>query len=73
MSHAYLTADTYGTEYGKISADFVRFIWMVATSASTNFRPSQLLPTDTSAPVLDEFAGHTVTRSRSRSRSRVIY
>ncbi len=33
-----LTADTYG----KISEDFVRFIWMVATSASTNFRPSQL-------------------------------
>jgi hypothetical protein len=47
-----LTADTYG----KISEDFVRFIWMVATSASTNFRPSQLPPTDTLAPVLDEFA-----------------
>ncbi len=54
--HAYLslTADTYC----KISEDFVRFIWMVATSASTNFRPSQLPPTDTLAPVprLDEFA-----------------
>jgi hypothetical protein len=42
--HAYLslTADTYS----KIPEDFVRFIWMVATSASTNFRPSQLPSTD---------------------------
>jgi hypothetical protein len=64
--HAYLslTADTYG----KISEDFVRFIWMVATSASTNFRPSQLPPTDTLAPVLDEFA---VQRGFFFSRMRV--
>ncbi len=61
-----LTADTYG----KISEDLVRFIWMVATSASTNFRPSQLLPTDTSAPVtvLDECA---VQRGFFFSRMRV--
>ncbi len=53
-NHAYLslTADTYG----KISEDFVRFIWMVATSASTNFRPSELPSTHASDAQLDEFA-----------------
>ncbi len=52
--HAYLslTADTYG----KISEDFVCFIWMVATSALTNFRPSQLPSTDGPDAQLDEFA-----------------
>jgi hypothetical protein len=40
--HAFLslTADTYG----KISDDFVRFLWMMATAASTNFRLSQPSP-----------------------------
>ncbi len=40
--HAFLslTADTYS----KISDDFVRFLWMMATAASTNFRLSQPSP-----------------------------
>jgi hypothetical protein len=64
--HAYLslTADTYG----KISEDFVRFIWMVATSASTNFRPSELPSTDGPDAQLDEFA---VQRGFFFSRMRV--
>jgi hypothetical protein len=35
-----LTADTYG----KISDDFVRFLWMMATAAPTNCRLSQPSP-----------------------------
>ena len=40
--HAYLslTVDTYG----KNSDDFVRFLWMMATAASTIFRLSQPSP-----------------------------
>ncbi len=48
--HAFLslTADTYG----KISDDFVRFLWMMATAASTNFRLSQ--PSPNSEPFLSQ-------------------
>jgi hypothetical protein len=65
--HAYLslTADTYG----KISEDFVHFIWMVATSASTNFRRSQLPSTNGPDAQLDEFAvqrGFFFSRMRLR-------
>ncbi len=63
-SSAVAVADTYG----KISEDFVRFIWMVATSASTNFRPSELPSTDGPDAQLDEFA---VQRGFFFSRMRV--
>ncbi len=43
-----LTADTYS----RISNDFVRFLWMMATSASTNFRLSQ--PSPNSEPSLSQ-------------------
>jgi hypothetical protein len=48
--HAYLslTVDTYG----KNSGDFVRFLWMMATAASTNFRLSQ--PSPNSKPSLSQ-------------------
>ncbi len=48
--HAFLslTADTYG----KISDDFVCFLWMMATAASTNFRLSQ--PSPNSEPSLSQ-------------------
>ena len=48
--HAFLslTADTYG----KISDDFVRFLWMMANAASTNFRLSQ--PSPNSEPSLSQ-------------------
>jgi hypothetical protein len=48
--HAFLSliADTYG----KISDDFVRFLWMMANAASTNFRLSQ--PSPNSEPSLSQ-------------------
>ncbi len=48
--HAFLslTADTYG----KISDDFVRFLWMMANTASTNSRLSQ--PSPNSEPPLSQ-------------------
>ena len=67
--HAFLslTADTYG----KLSEDFVRFIWMVAnTAASANSRPSQPESDNTppSSSQLDTFA---LTRGSYFSRMRV--
>ena len=46
-NHAFLslTADTYG----KVSDDFVRFLWMVSNTASTNSRLSQS-PSDRELP-----------------------
>ena len=38
--------------YGKISDDFVRFLWMMANAASTNFRLSQ--PSPNSEPSLSQ-------------------
>ena len=59
-----ITADTYG----KISDDFVRFIWMVANAASTNSRLSQP-PSNASSPASqDSFA---VQRGSFFSRMRV--
>jgi hypothetical protein len=48
--HAFLslTADAYG----KISDDFVRFLWMMANTASTNSRLSQ--PSPNSEPPLSQ-------------------
>jgi hypothetical protein len=50
VEHAFLslTANTYG----KISDDFVRFLWMIAIAASTNFRLSQ--PSPNSEPSLSQ-------------------
>ncbi len=61
--HAFLslTADTYG----KISDDFVRFLWMMATAASTNFRLSQ--PSPNSEPSLSQ---DTFTKLRGSLYSR---
>jgi hypothetical protein len=53
-NHAFLslTADTYG----KLSDDFVRFLWMLANSASTNSRLSQPLSQDFADLSPDSFA-----------------
>ncbi len=48
VSWVKLTADTYG----KISDDFVRFLWMMATAAPTNFCLSQ--PSPNSGPSLSQ-------------------
>jgi hypothetical protein len=65
-NHAFLSlvADTYG----KISDDFVRFVWMVATAASTNSRLSQPPSDGAPAESPDSFA---VRRGAFFSRMRV--
>ena len=45
-------ADTYG----KISDDFVRFIWMAAQSASTNFCLSEPSSAEASPALQDDYA-----------------
>jgi hypothetical protein len=67
-NHAFLslTADTYG----KLSDDFVRCLWMLATSASTNSRLSQPSSQDFADPSPDSFAAQ-VGSSFSRIRVRV--
>ena len=65
-NHAFLSlvADTYG----KLSDDFVRFIWMVANAASTNSRLSQPPSDQASTEPSDSFA---VCRGAFFSRMRV--
>jgi hypothetical protein len=67
-NHAFLslTADTYG----KLSDDFVRFLWMLANSASTNSRFSQPSSQDFADSSPDSFAAQ-VGSSFSRIRVRV--
>ncbi len=67
-NHAFLslTADAYG----KLSDDFVRFLWMLAISASTNSRLSQPSSQDFADLLRDSFAAQ-VGSSFSRTRVRV--
>jgi len=66
-NHAFLSlvADTYG----KISDDFVRFIWMVANAASTNSRLSQ--PPSDATPADSPDSSFAVQRGAFFSRMRV--
>jgi len=66
-NHAFwsLTADAHG----KLSDDFVRFLWMLADSASTNSRLSQPSSKDSADPSPDSFAAQ-VGSSFSRIRVR---
>ncbi len=65
-NHAFLSL--IANTYGQISNDFVRFLWVVATAASTNFRLSQPHSQDGSSQSQDLF---TKQRGSVFSRIRV--